>query len=242
MEELNKGNFLKGSKYSLVIGAGYIPLGIACGIVCSDAGLTVFQIGIMSLLVFAGAGQYIAGAMIAGGASPLSIIFTTFIVNSRHILYTSVLYPYVSRWSFFKQCLFASEITDEVFAMHTNTMNKNGAEIRTAFGINVFSHSAWILGCVLGAVLSSWIPENSKIGIDFTLYALFAALIIPKIKIKTPKGIKIDYYHLTASITGGLTACIFALFDMLYIGTAAGGILGAFAGIFLKRRFSHEHS
>ena len=86
-------DFVDGIRLFVPIGAGYLPLGFACGIVCAEAGMSVMQIFLMSLLVYAGAGQYIAGGMIAAGASPLSIIITTFIVNSRHILYTSVLYP-----------------------------------------------------------------------------------------------------------------------------------------------------
>lgn len=240
MDKLRLKDFIKGIKYSLPIGAGYIPLGIACGIVCVDAGLSVFQIALMSILVFAGAGQYIAGGMIAGGASPLSIILTTFIVNSRHILYTSVLYPYISKWSFFKQSLFASEITDEVFAMHTSIMTKDNVNTGVSFGINIFSHTSWVAGNIIGAVLAVYIPDSSKFGLDFTLYALFIALIIPKIKIKTSKGVSVNFYQLFSFIAGGLTACIFALFNMLYIGIAVGGLVGAFAGLLLKRRFSYE--
>lgn len=223
-------DFLDGIRLFLPIGAGYLPLGFACGIVCAEAGMSVIQIFIMSLLVYAGAGQYIAGGMIAAGASPLSIIITTFIVNSRHILYTSVLYPYISKWSFFKQSLFATQITDEVFAMHSSYMNKNSANTVTAFTLNIFSHSSWIISNTIGGISASLIPDSSKFGLDFTLYALFIALILPRL-VNAAQGV--------ALITGGIIATIFALFDMVYIGIIAGAVAGAFAGYYTGRRLHY---
>lgn len=223
-------DFLDGIRLFLPIGAGYLPLGFACGIVCAEAGMSVIQIFIMSLLVYAGAGQYIAGGMIAAGATPLSIIITTFIVNSRHILYTSVLYPYISKWSFFKQSLFAAQITDEVFAMHSSYMNKNNANTVTAFTLNIFSHSSWIISNTIGGISASLIPDSSKFGLDFTLYALFIALILPRL-VNAAQGV--------ALITGGIIATIFALFDMVYIGIIAGAVAGAFAGYYTGRRLHY---
>lgn len=223
-------DFFDGIRLFLPIGAGYLPLGFACGIVCAEAGMSVMQIFVMSLLIYAGAGQYIAGGMIAAGASPLSIIITTFIVNSRHILYTSVLYPYISKWSFFRQSLFAAQITDEVFAMHSSFMNKNNANTVTAFTLNIFSHFSWIISNTIGGISASLIPDSSKFGLDFTLYALFIALIIPRL-INIAQGI--------ALVTGGIIAAVFALFNMVYIGVIAGALVGAFAGYYTGRRLHY---
>ncbi|HIZ89096.1 MAG: AzlC family ABC transporter permease [Mucispirillum sp.] len=227
----NKINdFLSGLKLFFPIGAGYLPLGFACGIVCAEAGMSVVQIFIMSLFVYAGAGQYIAGGMIAAGASPFSIIITTLIVNSRHVLYTSVLYPYIAKWSFLKQSIFATEITDEVFAMHSSYMAKNGANTVTAFTLNIFSHSSWIISNTIGGISASLIPDSSKFGLDFTLYALFIALILPRL---------VNYAQAAAFITGGLIAVIFALFDMVYFGIIAGAVAGATVGFYTGRRLHY---
>lgn len=223
-------DFLDGIRLFLPIAAGYLPLGFACGIVCAEAGMSVVQIFIMSLLVYAGAGQYIAGGMIAAGASPLSIIITTFIVNSRHILYTSVLYPYISKWSFLKQSLFAAQITDEVFAMHLNFIEKNNINTVTAFTLNITAHSIWVISSTIGGISASLIPDSSKFGLDFTLYALFIALILPRL-VSLAQG--------AALVTGGIIATIFALFDMIYFGIVAGAVAGAFAGYYTGRRLHY---
>ena len=223
-------DFVDGIRLFVPIGAGYLPLGFACGIVCAEAGMSVMQIFLMSLLVYAGAGQYIAGGMIAAGASPLSIIITTFIVNSRHILYTSVLFPYISKWSFLKQSLFAAQITDEVFAMHSSFMSRNNVSTVTAFTLNIFSHSSWVISNTIGGISASLIPDSSKFGLDFTLYALFIALILPRL---------VNTAQFAALITGGIAATAFALFDMVYIGVVAGAVAGAFAGYYTGRMMNY---
>ena len=68
---------------------GYIPIGLAFGILAQQAGLTPIQIGIMSLVVFAGSSQFIAISMLSSGANLPSIVATTFMVNLRHLLMSS---------------------------------------------------------------------------------------------------------------------------------------------------------
>jgi predicted branched-subunit amino acid permease len=48
---------------------GYAPIGLAFGVLAQKAGLTPAEIGLMSLLVFAGSAQFIAVSMLSGGAS-----------------------------------------------------------------------------------------------------------------------------------------------------------------------------
>lgn len=230
INHLNIKDIFEGMKMALPIMAGYVPLGFACGIVCAQAGMNVFQIFLMSALVYAGAGQYIAGAMIIAGATPLSIIITTLIVNSRHVLYTSVLYPYVAGWSFLKQSLFAFQITDEAFAVHSTSMAKNQSNTIISFSVNIFSHFSWITSNVLGGISASLIPDATKFGLDFTLCALFIALILPKL---------INIPQVLAFITGGVTALCFLLIDMKYEGIIIGALIGAFAGYFMNMRLHH---
>ena len=64
------------------IAIGYLALGIACGILAQQAGLTPLEALGMSVLVFAGSGQFIGIAMMAQGAALVSIGLTIFIVTA----------------------------------------------------------------------------------------------------------------------------------------------------------------
>lgn len=78
------------------IAIGYLALGIACGILAQQAGLTPLEALGMSVLVFAGSGQFIGIAMMAQGAALVSIGLTIFIVNLRHLLFSSTLMNFLT--------------------------------------------------------------------------------------------------------------------------------------------------
>ena len=78
---------------------GYIPIGLAFGVLAQKAGLGAMEIFLMSLLVFAGSSQFIAVSMLDGGAALTSIILTTFTVNLRHLLMSSALAVYYEKSS-----------------------------------------------------------------------------------------------------------------------------------------------
>ena len=78
---------------------GYIPLGIACGILAQKVGFDVWQMLFMAVFLFAGSGQFISLAMIGAGSSILSVVLTVFIVNLRHLLYALILNQLLPRTS-----------------------------------------------------------------------------------------------------------------------------------------------
>ena len=63
----------EGIKAGWPICLGYFPIGLAFGVLAQKAGLHPVEIGLMSLLVFAGSSQFVAVSMLSGGASALSI-------------------------------------------------------------------------------------------------------------------------------------------------------------------------
>ncbi len=222
----NVKEFLLGGKKALPIVAGYLPLGFACGVIADNVGLSAFQIGIMSLLVFAGAAQYIAIGMIGANMPALSIILTVLIVNLRHLLYTSALYPYVSSWSFIQKAIFSFQITDETFALQSSTLSGEKISYAKSLGINCISHFGWIFGSVLGGLFGSIFENSEKFGLDFALIGLFIALLTPQLTNK-PRLI-------TAIIAGGLSL-IFAVFGYKSLMILA-AIISSFIGLYLTRK------
>ena len=80
---------------------GYFPVGLALGVLASQAGLPWWAVALMSILVFAGSAQFICVALLASGAATWSIVTTTLVVNLRHALMSSALAIYLkktNRW------------------------------------------------------------------------------------------------------------------------------------------------
>ncbi|NMC45588.1 MAG: AzlC family ABC transporter permease, partial [Chloroflexi bacterium] len=71
---------LQGMEMALPVVLGYLTVGFAYGMLARNAGLSLLESGLMSLIVYAGSAQLISVGLFAAGVPPLSIILTTFIV------------------------------------------------------------------------------------------------------------------------------------------------------------------
>ena len=66
---------------------GYLALGFGFGIMLKASGYPVWLAMVMSIVIYAGALQYIAVGLLSSGASLLTVALTTFLVNARHVFY-----------------------------------------------------------------------------------------------------------------------------------------------------------
>lgn len=161
---------------------GYLPIGFAYGILARQSGLSTANTLIMSLLVYAGSAQLIAVSLFAAGVSPLSVIFTTLIVNLRHLLMSAALAPYLKHWRKVLIPLFSFELTDETFALHSVAFPDHGAQPSQTLLINVIAQSAWVAGTLLGVFAGNLITDVRPFGLDYALAGMFAALLVFQIK------------------------------------------------------------
>lgn len=154
---------------------GYLPLGFACGVLAQKVGVSALESGVMSLLVFAGSGQFIALSMIGGSASIASIVLTTFIVNLRHTLYSSTLAAYLMGRSKKYLGCFAQGITDETFAVNMSKFASAGWGPQEALALNILAHSCWIASNIAGNIAGNMIRVDMAV-VSYTLTAMFIGL------------------------------------------------------------------
>ncbi|HKL85810.1 MAG TPA: AzlC family ABC transporter permease [Treponemataceae bacterium] len=160
---------------------GYIAIGIPFGLMLVNAGYPWWLAPIMSSLIFAGAGQYIAVGLFAANVPLPGMLLTILLVNIRHIVYGLSLiekFKVTGRW---KPYLIFS-LTDETYALLTGVSVPEGINRGSFFGtIALLDQSYWIIGSILGALAGELIPFSFA-GIDFALTALFMVLLIDQIR------------------------------------------------------------
>lgn len=179
--------FKKGLKASLPVIMGYVPVGMAFGVLAAQAGLNIWEVFFMSLLVYAGSAQFIGTGMIASGASGAAIIITTFLVNSRHILMSASLSPYLKNYSAGILSVIGFGITDETFAVSMTDVLEGEKTPSYFLALNFTSQFCWIISTVIGAAVGNLIPDPSAFGLQFALPAMFIGLLI--IQIRSPLGV-----------------------------------------------------
>lgn len=178
---MNKGFLLQAFKITIPVFFGYLAIGIPFGLMLVSAGYNWWLAPIMSLLMYAGAGQYMAVALFSSGASLSVTAITMLLLNIRHIVYgLSLISPFKETGKWKPYLVFA--LTDETYALMTSCSLPKGVSSGTFYGtIALLNHSYWILGSVIGAVAGTLIPFSFE-GVDFALTSLFAVLLIDQVK------------------------------------------------------------
>ena len=159
---------------SLPVMAGYIILGTGFGILAHNAGYGFLWVFAMSLFIFAGSMQYVGVGLLAGGASVLTVILTTVMVNARHLFYSVSMLRHYRNAGRYKPYLIFS-LTDETYSLLCDGKVPEGADPdRYRFLVSLFNHSYWVLGSVIGSLVSGILPFSTA-GIEFSMTALFIA-------------------------------------------------------------------
>ena len=180
-------------KDTLPVMFGYIPLGIAFGILFRELGYAWYLATLMAVFVFAGAAQFMIVGLLGAGVGLFEIVISIFLVNSRHMFYGLSLLKDYGAWGVRKFYLIFG-LTDETYSLLTTMAVPNGVKKqRYYFLVTLLNHSYWVLGCTLGALIGANFEFNSQ-GLEFTLTALFVVLVMEqwkKIKEITPFAIAV---------------------------------------------------
>jgi len=248
----------KGFRDELPILLGVIPFGMIYGVLALSAGLSPQSAQAMSSIVFAGSAQFITTQLIQGGAPMLVIVFTVFVVNLRHALYSASLAPFVHhlprRW----KLVLAYLLTDEAFAVsitHYQALRQSSLQAisktdlraplslsrdhRSGLAINGQNHwyflaagltlwSGWQLSTAVGVFLGAQLPAGW--GLDFTLALTFIALVIPSLK---------DRPAVASALTGGLTALL-AMGLPYKLGLVLAALVGIGVGLWVEERWTRS--
>ena len=155
--------------------AGYLVLGMGCGIVLSSKGYGAIWALFMSVFMYAGSGQYLAAELIASGASLITTAIATLLVQARHLFYgISLLERY--KGAGIKKFYMIHALTDETYSLVTTAPLPEGVDRhKYYFFVSLFDHSYWILGNLLGSAVGTLLDFNTK-GVDFALTALFVSI------------------------------------------------------------------
>ena len=189
----------EGAKAAAPIVLGYLPVGVAFGVLARRAGMAPSEVGLMSFLVYAGSSQFIAVELISEGITWFPIVVTTFFVNLRHLLMSSTVSLYLKKEPLRILTLVGAQLTDESFAVAMSQPSKIQNRSGYLFGLQVTSHVAWIGGSVAGAVFGSLI-DHEGYGLPFALPGLFICLLVLQIK---------SLQHFCLMIVAGLLSLFF---------------------------------
>ena len=219
----------EGVKAALPIVLGYLPVGIAYGVLARAAGLSTMETGAMSFIVFAGASQFIAVGMLASGIATLPIILTTLAVNSRHLLMSSAIAPHFKGQPLKKLIPLTALLTDESFALAMADTAKVSGRPHYLIALQATAWLAWVSGSLIGALFGSLI-DSASFGIPFAMTALFICLLVIQIKSRAHLAVALIAGALALSLKGILPNNLFIV---------AAAIIAPLVGLWLIQKRAH---
>ena len=180
----NAHEFRMGLLKTLPIVIGVIPFGLAYGVLAVHAGLTIGETLLMSLVVFAGASQFMAAGMLQAGVGGPAIVFSTLLINLRHLVMGLSLSPYLSetkpRW----QRMLAFGMADETYLVtitHYRHQGDSQGNRHFMLGSAALMYAVWAVASFSGALIGQAIADPLKWGLDFAMPATFITLLLPHV-------------------------------------------------------------
>lgn len=179
----SESTFGEGLLASVPIVIGYAPVAFSFGIAATRAGLSVAEAVTLSLVIYAGASQFLALALITSGAPVLVAAFSLIAMNLRHVLYGPALMKQAGKDARTRHAwAWAWGLTDEVFGQALGAIARGQRFSEPyMFGLGLGAYAAWVTGTFAGALTGGgalMAYPALDAGLGFTLPALFLALLL----------------------------------------------------------------
>ena len=203
MNSENRTWYLKGLREGLPIGLGYFAVGFTLGIAAREVGISALQMGLMSFMLHASAGQFAVLTVIAGQSGYFAMIVTQLVINIRYMLMSAALSQKINpNTSLLKRMLMAYFVTDEIFGIASSVKGE-----LNPYGAATLASPGWALGTVLGVLVGNILSPSMTSALSVALYGMFLAVVIPASK--EDKSIAV------VVIVSMAASCLFTFLPML---------------------------
>ena len=224
--QTQQSTFTDGLLAGLPIVLGYFPIAFAFGVAATGQGLTGIEAFGLSVIIYAGAAQFLTLALLASGAPLLVAAFTLVAMNLRHVLYGPALMKRAGMGVTRRHAwAWAFGLTDEVFGAALGQLARGRRFSEPfMFGLGLAAYSSWLSGTALGAfagggALEGWPVLEAALG--FMLPALFLALLLSILsRAQLP----------VIAVAAGATVAVSLVWSAT-AGILAGMVAGAVAGV-----------
>jgi len=192
---------MQGLRDTIPLLIGALPFGMIFGALAVTNKLSAGATIAFSALVFAGSSQFIAANLVGAGAGFVLIVFTTFIVNVRHALYSATLGPHLKhlpqRWLI----PLGFWLTDETFVITITHYERSTSPYKHWYqlGSSIAMYLNWNFWTIMGLVAGSQIKNPEQWGLQYAMVVTFIGIVVPTIKSRP---------LLVAVIAAGVTAAI----------------------------------
>ena len=114
--------FIKGVLDVLPLLIPVFPFGLIIGVIGVELGFSPLVVYATSFIVFSGSAQIVLFQLISAGATPLVILTSVAVTNSRHFLYGAVVSEYLEDLSIAWKAILSYFLTDQYLLQNPGWM------------------------------------------------------------------------------------------------------------------------
>ena len=162
--------------------AALMPIGLLLGTLAASKGLSPLEIGLMSILVFAGSSQFVALELWRDPAPWALVGAAAFIVNLRFVLMNASLARSLAHVPPGLRALIGWYVADENWAFAERRAQSQRLTAAYCFGITFPMVTLWTVCTVVGAIAGKAFGRPEAFGFDFAFSAVFIAIIAGFVK------------------------------------------------------------
>ncbi|WEP00109.2 AzlC family ABC transporter permease [Streptomyces sp. FXJ1.172] len=199
---------------SASVGLGFVPLGVAFGVLVAHSGVEWWWASLSSALVYGGSFEFLLIGLVTAAVPLASIAVSAFLVNVRHVFY-ALTFPLDRVEGRLGKAYSTFALCDEAFAL-TAGKRARAWSGRRILWLQLFMQLYWAGGATAGALLGSLVPGSVQ-GLDFALTALFTVLALDAVRdrrgdLPTPALALLSALAARLLLPGSLLLAAFALF------------------------------
>ncbi|GHB31543.1 branched-chain amino acid ABC transporter permease [Pseudovibrio japonicus] len=154
------------------------PIGLLFGALAAQKGLSPLEVLLMGSFVFAGGSQFLALDLWADPLPWVTVAFSTFLINLRHVLMSASLAPKLGHWTTLQRYLGFFILADEVWALSEQRAIKHHTTFSFYLGVGLTLFVTWQVATVAGSLIGAVMGDPSRFGLDFAFTALFICLVM----------------------------------------------------------------
>ena len=203
-----------------------LVVGTTFGVVARQSGLQPIEIIAMSLLVFAGASQFVMVQLFSQATPAPIVIASVLFLNLRHLLMATSLRPHLARLPLAPRLFAAYFLTDESFAMATGHFRRGGRSLAYYFTFATTLFVLWNLATVVGIVVGGAIGDPRRFGVDFAITATFIGIVVLAIRHRADVAI---------AVVAALVAGVLALAGASTVAVITAGAVAPLIAVFVRR-------
>ena len=177
---------LRGLRAAVPVMTGFISIALILGATGAHAGLSPFTSGLMCAANYAGGSEFAAVALWNTVPPILTIMITTWLINSRHIMLSAALTLYMGKLSTRESLFVLFFMCDEAWALamqDVTRMKKMGFSNDDAFSLPFYAGSAlslwvsWWGSAAVGAWIGKDLGNLEAWGFAMAFPAIFIAIL-----------------------------------------------------------------